>query len=59
MNDKECLVERILKEMTGRGLYSKIHDKAWYSTEKTKLMKLEVYELKDMEKRYLQYNKKI
>jgi hypothetical protein len=59
LESKESLVERILKEKAGNGLYSKIHDKEWYGTEKQKLMKLEIYELKDMEKKYLEYNKKL
>ncbi|MDP2906795.1 MAG: hypothetical protein Q8O03_02545 [Nanoarchaeota archaeon] len=57
LESKESLVERILKEKAGNGLYSKIHDKEWYGTEKNKLLKLDIYILKDMEMKYSYYTK--
>lgn len=56
---KESLVERILKEKSGRGLFSKMHDKEWYVAEKKKLMNLDYNELIEIYKRYPEYNKKI
>ena len=57
LEDKESLVEMILKEKSGYGLFSRSHDKEWYDSEKKELMKLNLYTLKDMERKYSYYNK--
>jgi len=50
--DEEHLVEKILKMTSGIGIFPGFEDNEKHRSEKDKLMKMDIYTLKDMERKY-------